>query len=114
LAIEPVAESMDNLCHDSCDFLVSIGDNFYQRGVRDIYDERWKNVFENVYGNTSERKNLKMLDFWQILGNHDYYQNATAQIMYSDQMETSFKLPWFWYTLFIDKGQDCGFLIRTC
>ena len=31
------AQLMDNLCaDDSCDFVVSVGDNFYERGVKSI------------------------------------------------------------------------------
>ena len=65
-AQEPVAESMDDFCQNStCDFFVSLGDNFYQDGVHDIDDIRWTNVIENVYGKFSTRDNLKPLDFWR-------------------------------------------------
>lgn len=46
------------------------------------------------------------MDFWQILGNHDYYWNATAQIIYSNLMETNFAFPWFWYTLASEKNSN--------
>ena len=40
---------MDDLCaNDTCDMLVSLGDNFYETGVKNIEDPRWKIVFENL------------------------------------------------------------------
>ena len=70
-------------------------------------------MVENVFGKSSHRENLKKLDFWQILGNHDFYWNATAQVIYAEEMETNFKMPWFWYTWTVDKGDDLilGFII---
>lgn len=65
-SMEPVAQSMDKLCEDNqCDCFVSIGDNFYQDGVHDIYDERWTNVVENVFGKSSNRKNLKGVNVYK-------------------------------------------------
>ena len=46
-------------------------------------------VYENVYGVTSSRENLKKLDFYPIMGNHDYKGNVTAPIQY-DQDGLSF------------------------
>ena len=64
---------MDRECeNDSCDFLLGLGDNFYWDGVKNAEDPRFKFTFENVYGKSSERENIKTLDFWHILGNHDY------------------------------------------
>ena len=37
-------------------FIVSLGDNFYESGVSDIYDEQWNSTFENVY----TQQSLKM------------------------------------------------------
>ena len=64
---------MDRECeNNSCDFLVGLGDNFYWDGVKNDEDPRFKFTFENVYGKSSERENIKTLDFWHILRNHDY------------------------------------------
>ena len=45
-----------------------------------VDDIRFNGTYENVYGFASERENIKNLDFYQILGNHDHRRNATAQV----------------------------------
>jgi len=108
---------MDNLCaDDSCDFVVSLGDNFYDRGVKNIEDKRWEGVYENVYGRSSSRENLKQLDFYSIMGNHDYKGNVTAQLQYPQQIESKWIYPHFWYTIEENKGPDLSlkiFMIDT-
>merc|ERR1712037_68025 len=95
---------MDKLCGErDCDFMLSLGDNFYWDGVYNIDDIRFNGTYENVYGFASERENIKNLDFYQILGNHDHRRNATAQVIYSHQKETNFKFPDLWYTFTIEK-----------
>ena len=72
-----------------------------------IDDKRWRVVFENVYGQTSERENLKKLDFYQILGNHDHRGNQTAQIIYDDlNPESNWNFPWYWHTIQINKNDN--------
>ena len=99
---------MDDLCaNDKCDMLVSLGDNFYETGVKNIEDPRWKIVYESVYGRWSHRENLKKLDFWQILGNHDHRGNQTAQLDYMHQVpDSNFKMPYYYHTIEIDKSPD--------
>lgn len=64
---------MDRECAgSSCDFLLGVGDNFYDVGVTDSLDSRFLFTYENVYGKSSERQNIKNLDFYQIAGNHDH------------------------------------------
>ena len=68
--------SMDRECaNDACDFLLGVGDNFYQYGVTDVDDTRFRFTYEKVYGKLSERQNLKKLDFLHIQGNHDHRWN---------------------------------------
>ena len=47
-------------------------------------DKRWEDVYENVYGVSSSRENLKQLDFFSIMGNHGYKGNVTAQLQYAE------------------------------
>ena len=61
-------------------FTLALGDNFYFNGVKNEYDPRFKNTFEDVF----TEKNLNMPWFMQ-LGNHDYYGNASAQIAYTNK-----------------------------
>ena len=69
---------MDRECCDGrCDFILGLGDNFYEHGVTDVNDRRFRGTYENVYGRTSDRSNLKLLDFWHINGNHDHRGNVS-------------------------------------
>ena len=49
-----------------CRFIVSVGDNFYEKGVRSADDPQWKSSFEGVY--TAPSLNVP---WYAILGNHD-------------------------------------------
>lgn len=59
--------------------VLTVGDNFYPRGVASTEDPLWNTTFEDVYTG----------DFWQSLvffpslGNHDVEGNAQAQFEYS-------------------------------
>lgn len=59
-------------------FVVSVGDNFYENGVKSVTDKQWVESFEEVYPAAS----LKTP--WQvILGNHDYRGSVPAQLEYA-------------------------------
>lgn len=61
-------------------FVISVGDNFYENGVRGLHDSHWQESFEDVYAAPA----LQMP--WHVaLGNHDYRGNVEAQIAYSEQ-----------------------------
>ncbi|OGJ92147.1 MAG: hypothetical protein A2268_06345 [Candidatus Raymondbacteria bacterium RifOxyA12_full_50_37] len=59
-------------------FIVSCGDNFQVNGVRSIDDPLWLSTFENVYRHPS-----LLVDWYPVLGNHDYKGNPQAEIDYS-------------------------------
>lgn len=59
-------------------FIISTGDNFYHTGVASVEDPQWMNSFENVY-----KSNALQIDWYPVLGNHDYYGNTQAQIDYT-------------------------------
>ncbi|MDP4238396.1 MAG: metallophosphoesterase [Bacteroidota bacterium] len=59
-------------------FIVSCGDNFQVAGVASTQDPLWTNSFENVYKSLS-----LMVDWYPVLGNHDYKGNTQAEIDYS-------------------------------
>ena len=65
---------------DSIDpeFIVSCGDNFQINGVASTLDPLWMVNFENVY-----KANSLHIDWYPVLGNHDYKGNTQAQIDYS-------------------------------
>ena len=59
-------------------FFVTTGDNFYYRGVQNVDDFRFYATFERVYNDRSLQRN-----WYVIAGNHDYYGNVSAQILYT-------------------------------
>ena len=59
-------------------FTVSVGDNFYERGVQTIHDAQWRTSFEDVY------KAPSLQTPWYVaLGNHDYRGVPQAQVNYT-------------------------------
>ncbi|KAG2377464.1 hypothetical protein C9374_009375 [Naegleria lovaniensis] len=63
----------------SCDFSIGVGDNFYDYGVSGIHDSQFKTSFEDVY----RPREAFGSQFYNTLGNHDYYGYAHAEIDYS-------------------------------
>ncbi|CAN5819230.1 hypothetical protein BH11MYX4_BH11MYX4_54230 [soil metagenome] len=50
---------------DGCDFVQLLGDNFYPSGAASVDDAIWQTHFETPYAAVN-------LDFFAVLGNHDY------------------------------------------
>lgn len=73
-------------------FIVSCGDNFQVAGVASTQDPLWTNSFENVYKNLS-----LMVDWYPVLGNHDYKGNTQAEIDYS-KISRRWKMKDHYYT----------------
>jgi acid phosphatase len=59
-------------------FIISVGDNFYENGVATVDDPQWQTSFEKVYTAPSLQVPWRV-----ILGNHDYHGNCEAQIAYA-------------------------------
>lgn len=71
-----VAHQMGLACQKAAaSFVVSVGDNFYEVGVKDVADPLFQLSYENVYTADS----LKV-PWYVILGNHDYCGNCEAQL----------------------------------
>lgn len=64
--------------HNPNNFVLSLGDNFYPRGVVSEFDPLWQHSFENIYTAHSLQ-----CDWYPILGNHDHGSNPEAQVKYS-------------------------------
>ena len=62
----------------SAQFIVSVGDNFYENGVASVDDAQWQSSFEKVYTAAALQVPWRV-----VLGNHDYHGNPGAQIEYS-------------------------------
>lgn len=57
-------------------FVLSLGDNFYPRGVRDVEDSQWRSAWEAVFLKHPELR----VPWCACLGNHDYEGNPEAQV----------------------------------
>jgi len=63
------------------DFVLALGDNFYENGVSSVTDSNWQQAFENVYTSSSMQKRWMV-----IVGNHDWRagpKGINAQIDYT-------------------------------
>jgi hypothetical protein len=69
---------------------LTVGDNFYPRGVRSTSDPIWREVWEKEYAPLG-------IPFFATLGNHDYAGNAQAQIDY-ERLSKSWRMPARYYT----------------
>jgi acid phosphatase len=88
-----VAKQMGIAGHQtSAKFVVAVGDNFYENGVKSVDDKQWQTSFENVYTAPSLQ-----VPWWSILGNHDYHGNCDAQIEYS-KTSKRWNMPARYYT----------------
>ena len=75
-----VAEQMSRVARASnARFIISVGDNFYEDGVKSVDDPHWQKSFEQVY-----RDPAMHVPWYCILGNHDYHWGGScdAQIDY--------------------------------
>jgi len=72
-----VAQGMGDFCEKNrCEFVLSVGDNFYPSGVESTKDSKWKTHFHDVYDPLG-------LAFYVTLGNHDYLGRIDAQLEYA-------------------------------
>jgi len=80
-------------------FIVSCGDNFQLSGVASTQDPLWMTNFENVY-----KTNALQVEWFPVLGNHDYHGNTQAEIDYSN-VSRRWRLTDHYYT-FVRKIND--------
>ncbi|MHB0951838.1 MAG: purple acid phosphatase family protein [Allorhizobium sp.] len=74
-----VAEAMGVIgAQNAISFIISTGDNFYERGVESTSDKKWQRNFEEIYTAPSLQ-----VPWYAVLGNHDYGGSISAQIDYS-------------------------------
>lgn len=72
-------------------FVLSVGDNFYENGVRSADDPQWRTSFEAVYTAPSLQ-----VPWFVALGNHDYRGNPQAQLDYAAK-SARWKMPRRYY-----------------
>ena len=71
------------------DFGITVGDNFYPRGLNSENHVRWRRDWEDVYGPLG-------ICFYPTLGNHDWRSGPEAQLNYTS---SSWSMPGTYYTL---------------
>lgn len=90
-----VASAMNTVAQrEQAQFVLALGDNFYNDGVPDVRSQRFRVTFEDVYAG-------KALNVpWHVLaGNHDHRENVTAQVAYSDWSQRwNFPSPYYTFT----------------
>ena len=85
---------------DHVDFILTVGDNFYEDGVSSVDDPQWKSKFEDVYADPALQ-----LPIYPSLGNHDHRGNPKAQVEYS-QRNKNWKMPAQYYTFTHTLGDE--------
>ncbi len=59
------------------DFILYLGDNFYETGVSSTADPLWTSAYTDIYDFN------RLPVFYSVAGNHDHYGNALAEVDYS-------------------------------
>ena len=74
------------------DFAITLGDNFYNKGMKGVDDPHWKTWWDQLYDPLG-------IQFYATLGNHDYGfpQSPEAEILYSKK-SPSWRMPATRYT----------------
>jgi tartrate-resistant acid phosphatase type 5 len=70
-----------------CRLIISVGDNFYDKGVQTAADSQWRSSFEEIYTASS-----LAVPWYVILGNHDYKGRPEAQLDYA-KAHPNWKMP---------------------
>ena len=78
---KPIAELMGTMAEQGVDpeFVLATGDIHHFEGVQSIHDPLWMTNYELVYSHPE-----LMIDWFPVLGNHEYRGNTQAVLDYSD------------------------------
>jgi 3',5'-cyclic AMP phosphodiesterase CpdA len=80
--------------------VISTGDNFYINGIASTEDYAWISSFENIYTAHS-----LMVDWFPVLGNHDYRGNPQAEIDYTKKSRR-WRMPARYHSVEKNIGKD--------
>lgn len=94
-----VAAAIEAVCADKggCEFVLYLGDNFYDNGVSSVDDDQFQTKFELPYADLT-------MPFWVVMGNHDYgelswdWNKLQYEIEYSNYSE-KWRMPAKWYLI---------------
>lgn len=97
---KPIAELMGTMGEEiGPEFIVATGDVHHFEGVRSVNDPLWITNFELIYSHPE-----LMIDWFPVLGNHEYRGNTQAVMDYS-RVSRRWTMPARYYTkAFADKG----------
>lgn len=88
--------------------IISTGDNFYTFGVKSTKDKLWKKSYEDIYNGA----NIKNVDWYPVLGNHDHYGNEEAEIEYS-KINPHWKMPSAYFNSQLNGGNTSVSFVFT-
>ena len=78
-----VAKAVQTVCAErGCDFVLYLGDNFYNDGVNSVDDAQFQSKFEEPYAELN-------LTFHVVLGNHDYGELSLSDAKAQHEVEYS-------------------------
>lgn len=97
---KPIAELMGVMGEEiGPEFVIATGDVHHFEGVRSVTDPLWMTNYELIYSHPE-----LMIDWFPVLGNHEYRGNTQAVIDYSS-VSRRWSMPARYYTkTFQDKG----------
>jgi tartrate-resistant acid phosphatase type 5 len=91
-------------------FVLSVGDNFYENGVANVTDPQWQTTYEQVYTDASLQ-----VPWYIAMGNHDHdFGRGQAEIdYYTQKMDNRWMCPAFYYNqvLALPNGQTMEIVI---
>lgn len=86
-----VASAIDTFCQNNeCQFILTLGDNFYLNGVKSTQDPQWDTKYKEVYKNID-------IPFCATIGNHDL-ESIESEINYTT-VDDKWYLPNNYYTI---------------
>ncbi|MBP8256978.1 MAG: metallophosphoesterase [Opitutaceae bacterium] len=89
-----VAEQMGKAATENhAQFVIVLGDNFYNDGVESVESRQWTTSFEEIYTAPSLQ-----VPWYVALGNHDYHRNPEAQVAYT-LFSPRWKMPARYYSV---------------
>lgn len=90
---KPIAELMGTMAEEiGPEFVLATGDVHHFEGVRSINDPLWMTNYELIYSHPE-----LMIDWFPLLGNHEYRGNTQAVLDYS-QVSRRWSMPARYYT----------------